>query len=187
VSVSELTAALLKELLSDEIDGLSRDYYKRVIEKMRELEEKAELRGEAEFIRNTLRYLYLYRLEKEISYLRRHGELPRVELPEEEMRVLDQVRNIISIISGEEAEEEGEGPEPVPHEPAGETVVPASKPRKGRRDYEGTLVVFLQPHPKILDKGLAIGPFAKGDIAYIPKKFARELEEKGIVEVLGGD
>ncbi len=181
VSVSELTALLLKELLSDSVDRLESDYYKQLLEAVERLERDAEFRGEAAVVRSTLRYIFLYRLEKEIAYLRKHGEPPQVELPEEEARILLQIENIINTILGR-----GSAPSSTPAAPESkrESEPKPINRKPARRVFEGSIVVFLQPHPRIIDKDVSLGPFAKGDIAHIPRRMAKELEEKGIVEIL---
>ncbi len=184
MSASELTALLLKELLSEEVDSLESKYYEQILKLIKELEEKSELRGEAAILRNTLRYLFLYRLEKEIRHIRKHGARPAVELPLEEAQILGCIEEALRKLTGEENIEASIEKEALLEEPEEKGRVPlVEPPRRGR--YEGVIAVFLQPHPRIMDKGVSLGPFSKGDIAYLPRRIAKELEEKGVVEVLG--
>jgi len=184
VSVSELTALLLKELLTDDVDRLDSDYYKRVLEAVSKLEEDADFHGEAAVIRSTLRYIFLYRLEKEIAFLRKHGEPPGVELPEEEASVLSRIEDIVAVLLGEESGGPGVAGAGLTVSSGGAVASETDRGGPRRRVFEGSIVVFLQPHPRIMDKDVSLGPFARGDVAHIPRKMAKELEEKGIVEIL---
>jgi DNA replication factor GINS len=52
--------------------------------------------------------------------------------------------------------------------------------RKKSQDY--VIVQFLMPHPAIItDDFLQVGPFARGDLAKLPARDAKDLEERGVV------
>jgi DNA replication factor GINS len=52
--------------------------------------------------------------------------------------------------------------------------------RKKSQDY--VIVQFLMPHPAIITEDfLQVGPFARGDLAKLPTRDAKDLEERGVV------
>ncbi len=51
-----------------------------------------------------------------------------------------------------------------------------------RRAHDYVLVQFLMPHPAIVTEDfIQVGPFAKGDLAKLPLRDAKDLEERKIV------
>jgi DNA replication factor GINS len=51
-----------------------------------------------------------------------------------------------------------------------------------RRAHDYVLVQFLMPHPAIVTEDFVqVGPFAKGDLAKLPLRDAKDLEERKIV------
>ncbi|ACB40606.1 hypothetical protein [Pyrobaculum neutrophilum] len=55
----------------------------------------------------------------------------------------------------------------------------AGPQRRRAQDY--VVVQFLVPHPAIVtEEFVQIGPFAKGDLAKLPARDARDLEERGV-------
>ncbi len=186
MSHSEILATFVKELLSQEIDSLNVNFYANILERIRKLKEAGNCDHECGMLLNTIRYMFLLRLEKEIAYIRRHGRKPEVELPAEEAKIIESITRILrgweefSQLFGGDREPEREsssvndkGVREVIREGAERSTV-----------FEGALVSFLKPHPKILYKGGSLGPFSKGDIAFIPRKIALELESKGYVELI---
>jgi len=52
-----------------------------------------------------------------------------------------------------------------------------------RRAHDYVLVQFLMPHPAIVTEDfIQVGPFAKGDLAKLPLRDAKDLEERKIVK-----
>lgn len=56
---------------------------------------------------------------------------------------------------------------------------------KTSREDKGLLVRFKKSYSRIvLENGNVMGPFHKGDIAYLPRKIAAELDRIEVVEVI---
>ncbi len=183
MSHSELMATFLKELLSNDVDSLNVNFYADILKEIRRLEESGSCEYECVLLLNTIKYMFLLRLEKVIRYIRRHGKKPSIELPAEEAEVIEK---IISILERWEIEKSGEAEistEEGEEESTEELLEEERKPIEERK-FDGTLVAFLKPHPKIMYEKGNIGPFSRGDIAYIPKKIAKDLEKKGYVEII---
>jgi DNA replication factor GINS len=57
-----------------------------------------------------------------------------------------------------------------------------------RRAHDYVLVQFLMPHPAIVTEDfIQVGPFAKGDLAKLPLRDAKDLEERKIVRRFLGE
>jgi DNA replication factor GINS len=57
-----------------------------------------------------------------------------------------------------------------------------------RRAHDYVLVQFLMPHPAIVTEDfIQVGPFAKGDLAKLPLRDAKDLEERRIVRRFLGE
>ncbi len=57
-----------------------------------------------------------------------------------------------------------------------------------RRAHDYVLVQFLMPHPAIVTEDFVqVGPFAKGDLAKLPLRDAKDLEERKIVRRFLGE
>lgn len=179
MSHSELMATFLKELLSNGLDSLNVNYYANVLKDVERLRESGDCGYDCDVLLNTIKYIFLLRLEKAIRYIRRYGEKPQVELPAEEAEVIKKVFSIL-----ERWQAEGSGEAEISTEKGEEDLGSEEGVFEEKRRFEGLLVAFLKPHPKILYEGGSIGPFSRGDIAYVPRKIAKELEEKGYVEII---
>lgn len=57
-----------------------------------------------------------------------------------------------------------------------------------RRAHDYVLVQFLMPHPAIVTEDfIQVGPFAKGDLAKLPLRDAKDLEERKIARRFLGE
>ncbi|HDD33620.1 MAG TPA: hypothetical protein ENG30_00555 [Thermofilaceae archaeon] len=172
----DIQSVFKRELERGEILSLDTDFYeraRRLLSKLRsEAATSSGLRGEAlaaelRLLEETLRRLFLLRLMKELGYLWRHGRKPEVLLPKEESAIMDQLVYALSSIIG------------------GEAVEAESLEAEAGWSEELALVAFSKPYTKLLVPGKgALGPFSRGDVAVIPKRAARELEELGVVEIV---
>jgi len=170
MDTAEITNALLRELETKDVLELSPDFYERACKHLETLREKGSsdvfARYEAELLQKTLEKLYLLRVEKIITHMIRTGEKPGVSLPEVERRVVEAVSGFLAVLRGEEKVEE------------------EVKEKRRVRLKDGVLVIFLKPYSRILlEQGVSLGPFSRGDLAFLPKGLAKELSAKGVVEL----
>jgi len=105
--------------------------------------------------------LFLCRLAKIVGLLVRGEDVDPSFLAEEEVRVLRSVREALSSLR------RGAG--------AG----------GGERKSGNALVVFAEPHPPLMAAdGSVYGPFARGDVAYLPRADALRLQGRGVVMII---
>jgi hypothetical protein len=171
VSSSQVQSALSRELLSSELEPLERDFYRRALQVAKEAERAGD-KVTAELLRNSVRLLFLLRLQKELRQIAEGRSLPQ-NIPEEEKAVIDFVGRILASL--------GEAPE------AAEKQVKQQKleERAPGAMEESVLVAFLKPYPRMVDRGLTLGPFKAGDVARIPRRIAEELSKENYVEIIG--
>ncbi len=181
MAVSEVTNALMRELEVSHVLDLSPDFYEKVKKAIASLEERGKedevAKYEAALLKKTVERLFLLRLSKIITYMIREEDVPRAVLPKEERAVIEVVRSQLGKLLGEEEVIEVEAREK-------EKVVRVER-KPNLKVLDGVLVVFLKPYSRLmLEGGLALGPFESGDLAYLPRQLAEELNEKGFVELL---
>ncbi len=172
MSSSQVQSALSRELLSSELEPLERDFYRRALQVAKEAERAGD-KVTAELLRNSVRLLFLLRLQKELRQIAEGRSLPQ-NIPEEEKAVIDFVGRILASL--------GEAPE------AAEKQVKQQELEErapGARMEESVLVAFLKPYPRMVDRGLTLGPFKAGDVARIPRRIAEELSKENYVEIIG--
>jgi len=180
MAVSEVTNALMRELEVSHVLDLSPDFYEKVKKAIASLEERGEkdevAKYEAILLKKTVERLFLLRISKIINYMIRESAVPRAVLPKEERAVIKAIKSQLDSLLGEEViEAEVE---------KAERIVRVEK-KTSLKVLDGVLVVFLKPYSRLMLKGgLALGPFETGDLAYLPRQLAEELDEKGFVEVL---
>ena len=105
--------------------------------------------------------LFLCRLAKIVGLLVRGEDVDPSLLAEEEARVLRSVREALSSLR---------------------RVAGAAG---GERRSGNALVVFVEPHPPLMAAdGGVYGPFARGDVAYLPRADALRLQGRGIVMII---
>jgi len=172
VSSSQVQSALSRELLSSELEPLERDFYRKAMQAAKEAERAGD-KVTAELLRNSVRLLFLLRLQKELRQMAEGRDLPR-NIPEEEKAVIDFVGRILLSL--------GEAPAAAEEQLGLQTL---ERRAPGVRREEGVLVAFLKPYPRIVDKDLTLGPFKAGDVARIPKRIAEELSKENYVEIIG--
>ena len=175
MDTAEVTNALLREISTRDVLDLSPDFYERAAKLLETLREKGErdlfARYEATLLQRTLEKLFLIRVEKIVTHMLRTGRKPEAKLPREEIEVVRALERALGAVRGEVTIQETLA-----------EVQPVSKGRVKVRD--GVLVMFLKPYSKImLEQGIALGPFSRGDLAYLPRNLAKELSEKGVVEL----
>uniref|UniRef100_A0A7C1SMS5 Gins51 C-terminal domain-containing protein n=1 Tax=Thermofilum pendens TaxID=2269 RepID=A0A7C1SMS5_THEPE len=172
MSSSQVQSVLSRELLSSELEPLEKDFYKKALQAVKEAERAGD-RVTAELLKNSVRLLFLLRLQKELRRVAEGEDVPQ-NIPEEEKAVIDFVRGVLSSLGEPSAAAEKQVKLQTLEESAPEA-----------RREEGVLVAFLKPYPRIVDKGLTLGPFKAGDVARIPKRIAEELSKENYVEVIG--
>lgn len=160
----EILRVFLREIESPDPLDLDKDFYKKALGYIGSLPPREEYEGRA--LRKTLGKLFLMRIEKLLKYHMKTSRFPEVSLPSEEEEVIRKIKEFLEIF-----ESRGIAPR-------------AETAGLGLRE-EGVLVFFLKPYSKIaVEGGRVLGPFSKGDLAYIPRKIADSLESDGIVEIL---
>lgn len=180
MSTSRVQVALSRELLSPELETLEGDFYKKALKSIREARSSGD-KVTAELLANSLKLLLIVRVQKELQLLVRKGEVPS-GIPEEERAVVECVRRVLSSLEENEAREEGRAPPPG----GGSAAAPflSSEKPTTSEPSEAVLVSFLKPFSKIIDRGVSLGPFKRGDVARISKKTAEELAKGGYVEII---
>ncbi|OYT32167.1 MAG: hypothetical protein B6U94_00660 [Thermofilum sp. ex4484_79] len=179
VNYSEITNVFIREVESNKLLNLDVDFYekaRRYINRLEGRKDKEFSEYEAKVLRLTLEKLFLIRIRKALDHIWRYGEKPNVQVPIEEAEVIDAIYKIVEhfrtiIPSGKE------------------TLFPTSEKGTHERagvDLRSVLVFFIKPYAKIsIGEGEILGPFVKGDLALVPYHIAKDLEGKGIVEILG--
>ena len=179
---SEIANALIREIESNILLGLDVNFYREAKEYIKKIEERStEIdRYEAKILRLSLERLFLIRIKKALDYIWREGKKPDITLPLEEAEVIDRVFSLVQEFRKIMLEPEGSSDVII----ESKEVVKASEEKRVRE--KNVLVFFLQPYTKVtVGGGRVLGPFAKGDLAFIPLSVAKELEDQGVVEVLG--
>lgn len=179
---SEIANALIREIESNILLSLDVNFYREAKEYLKKIEERStEIdKYEAKILRLSLEKLFLIRIKKALDYICREGKKPDITLPLEEAEVIDKVFGLIQEFREVRLEPKDSSNITV----ESKEVVKASEEKRIRE--KNVLVFFLQPYTKItVGGGRVLGPFAKGDLAFIPLSVAKELEDRGIVEVLG--
>lgn len=167
---SRIVNVFIAELESPKLYELDIDFYKQALSYVKRLETTDGSEYEAKVLRRTLEKLFILRLEKMIKHLWRTGEKPDIKLPLEEAAVLDEIEKTVSVIRGLERDVKGEMD--LKH-----TLVD--------KEAKGVLVYFTKPYSRIMLKdGMILGPFSQGDIAFLPKEVAKELESKGVIKIM---
>lgn len=172
---SNLFAKFLDELLSRDLEPLEKDFYEKIVEELRKAKNEDKI---SRSVAVTLRFLFILRLIKELEILYRGSTLNLEDLPSLEREVLSKVTEALRSL--------------VPQYPSRELQVKPSEAKatedrhepqpQDKKTEEKTLVFFLQPYPRIIDRNIILGPFNKGDIAFIPKRLAKDLIASGYVE-----
>lgn len=175
---SNIFAKFINELLSKDIEPLEKDFYEKTI---RELN---ALKGESFFtksITTTLKILFIIRLIKEISmFIKEPSKLNLEYLPSLERKIL---RSVEEALRSLELQPLAETPSEKENTPLHIEEIRQEPPTlNDKKREEMTLVFFLQPYPRIMDRDLNLGPFNKGDIALLPKRLAKDLVVAGYVE-----
>ncbi len=164
---SRIVNVFIAELESPKLYELDTNFYKQALDYVKRLEAKDGNKYEAKVLRRTLEKLFILRLEKIIKHIWRTGEKPNIKLPMEEAVLLNEIERIVSTIRGKE-----EGIEEIKH-------ISMSK------EIKGVLVYFTKPYSRImLKEGVILGPFSQGDIAFLPREIAKELESKGVIKIM---
>jgi hypothetical protein len=172
VSSSQVQSALFRELLSGELEPLERDFYRRVYQAVKEAERSGD-KATAELLRNSVKLLFLLRLQKVLRKMAEGKEtLPNVT--DEEKTVIDFIKGVLSSL--------GEAPVAVKEQTRLQDLEEKSPET---RKEESILVAFLKPYPRIVDRETALGPFKAGDLARIPRRIAEELSRENYVEIIG--
>jgi len=180
VDFATIFTKLINEMLNTDLEILEQDFYEKVVEYLRR---ESAVKHTVKIALSTLRVLFLIRLIKEISLIYRGSFQQSVSsLPRLEREVLEKVISALETLNADpqlyQRTEEKESVSAA-YRSAGST--------QARKREEKTLVFFLQPYPKIIDHDLSLGPFSKGDVAYLPKRLAKELVASGYAEEIPGE
>ncbi len=165
----------VREMLSNDLEPLEENFYESVIESTRREGASGTI---TRSVLATLKSLFLIRLMKELKLVYT-GTLKREDihsLPRPEREVLERVFSIIEAFEKRPHSFQ----EPVSLDLTKPDISAEVKPENAQE--EKTLVFFLKPYPKIIDRGLNLGPFNKGDVAYLPRRLATDLANSGYVE-----
>lgn len=194
MDLSEVYSKFLSEVLSEELERLEKDFYEKVLEELR------HSRGEevaVKHVLNTLKYLFLLRLIKELRLLYSNSfKIDLDGLPEIEKSVLENVLAKLRSLGLEQPPPPRQTEKPSEHvetpqakfskeaAPALSRAEEKEKMRTGELEApeEMTLVFFLKPYPRVIDRGVSLGPFNRGDVAFLPKRLARDLVASGYAE-----
>ncbi|QOJ78253.1 hypothetical protein IG193_05645 [Infirmifilum lucidum] len=164
-----------REMLNNDLEPLEENFYESVIESVRREGASGTI---TRSVLATLRSLFLMRLAKELRLVYtgalKHEEIH--SLPRLEREILERVFSTI------EAFERGSHRSQEPVSPDLMKPDLSAEAKSENVQEEKTLVFFLKPYPKILDRGLNLGPFNKGDVAYLPRRLAIDLVNSGYVE-----
>ncbi|MGC9107587.1 MAG: hypothetical protein ACP5IE_05290 [Infirmifilum sp.] len=179
---SNIFAKFISELLNRNLERLEKDFYERTVNELN------KLRGErvlARSISNTLKVMLILRLSKELMMLVTDPSKLDVEtLPILEKKILLEIIDALKFLEPSQDVKDNApktGETSSTQKPGGESS--RSPPIVSEVKQEGkTLVFFLKAYPRIIDHDLSLGPFNKGDIAYLPKRLAKELVNSGYVE-----
>ena len=181
---SEIANALVREIESSILLGLDTNFYKEAREFIENLEKKhSDVSDyEVKILRLSLEKLFLIRIKKAVEYIWRTGEKPNIQLPSEEAEIIDRVMTYLEEFKGINKESQvGIFPQI-----GGKEIVKKIDREGKKKRVQNILVFFIQPYTKLsIGEGRILGPFAKGDLAFIPLTIAKELEKKGVVEILG--
>ncbi len=197
MNIAEITSALARELETSELEPLDENFYKEALNLLKSLRRNTETdifaNYEYQIIVSSLRKIFLIRIKKLVNSILEQGTAPDIKLPEEERKVAEQIIEIIRFLQGELKEESAEKTTKArevttqmkKEEDSGHIESLQKEERKQRPIIkQGVLVIFSKPYSKILIEGLPLGPFSIGDLAFIPRRLAEELREKGIVDIL---
>ncbi|RLE66414.1 MAG: hypothetical protein DRJ38_01835 [Thermoprotei archaeon] len=171
MSYSEIVKVFEAELESDKLQAIDFAFYSKSREYIAMLEEKANKTPsdiekalylkEAEIISVILEKLFLLRLRK-ISEILFRGDAENIEqnLAKEEVEFKKYLLSFLKKIK-------------------------STTERKTPSKDKGLLVRFRKTYSRIvLENGSVMGPFHKGDIAYLPRKIAAELDKIKIVDII---
>jgi|GEM_PF-669288 len=196
MNIAEVTSALARELETSELEPLDENFYKEALNLLKSLRESMETDIFAEYeyrvIVSSLRKIFLLRIKKLVNSILEQGTVPDIELPEER-KIAEQLIEVIRFFQGElkkesvekRVEARGITTQGKEEEDRGHIESLQKEERKQRPIIkQGVLVIFSKPYSKILIEGLPLGPFSSGDLAFIPRRLAEELREKGIVDIL---
>ena len=197
MNIAEVTSALARELETSELEPLDENFYKEALNLLKSLRESMETdifaNYEYRVIVSSLRKIFLLRIKKLVNSILEQGTVPDIELPEEERKIAEQLIEVIRFFQGElkkesvekRVEARGITTQGKEEEDRGHIESLQKEERKQRPIIkQGVLVIFSKPYSKILIEGLPLGPFSSGDLAFIPRRLAEELREKGIVDIL---
>ena len=184
-SAAEIESIFRRELERGGLTSLDIDFYERAKILLARLSREARdakgleaemLHNELMYLKETLRHLFLIRIIKILNDVWNTGKRPEIQLPKEEIDVVNRVLDILSSIVVEEAKPRLEKPAPLQnHE---------SFREEGARPHL-VLVSFNKPYTRILlREGESLGPFSKGHVALLPVEIANELAKNGTVEIL---
>ncbi len=163
-TIRDLLEIYRRELTSQEIQPLPKDFYSRVKELV-----KVEGRGfrkeikqeEEKTLSEILSGIFLLRISKIVSYLLNNRSIDRKILTVEEVEFLDSLIGLLIRIRG--------------------------KPlaRIGEVSIKKDLVVFLKHYPSfVATDGNMYGPFSKDDIAFLPHVDSIFLQRRGVVTII---
>ncbi len=171
MSYSEIVKVFEAELESDKLQSIDFTFYSKSREYLARLKEKAEKASsdaektfylkEVETASILLEKIFLLRLRKILELFFR-GEIEEIEqkLAKEEIEFKKKLSIFLEKIRSIDV-------------------------KRTSREDKGLLVRFKKSYSRIvLENGNVMGPFHKGDIAYLPRKIAAELDRIEVVEVI---
>lgn len=174
MSYDEIKATFVREIENQSILEIDIDFYAKAMKIIKKnlSSEDEEKKLEAKILLTTLKKLFLIRLIKLFNHVIMHESKPSFPLPYEENKILEEVEKIFNIEKSE-------------NKPILEIKITEKEEKEEVGSQEKHLVEFLKPYGRIMTiSGKAVGPFEKGDIAYLPLLYIKSLLEKNIIRVL---